>query len=267
MDLLGDNFMGRLKDLDFLLQVFDAQNVAIEEDVPTRCAVYGMPGLGKTMLVLRFAQIVFARLLYTHIFWMSAATADKIIEGMAKILELVRHPERTRPEQHVKLIAARLWLEDSQRTDGIRWLLILDNVDRSSLEFLRENLPRRNMMGSILFTTRSADVASTLVRVPGGRHSPLDLRVPDLVETTHLFFTSAGIDSRTVTPTQRSQAEELIQTLGFLPLAVVQAASYMRQADMTLDTVLQISKSERRIEVCLQLERQGVMSSLMMTTR
>jgi hypothetical protein len=181
---------------------------------------------------------------------MSAATTDKIIEGMAKILDIVGHPERTRSEHSAKLTAARIWLEDPQPSDGIRWLLILDNVDMSALEFLCEHLPQRNGNGNILFTTRAADVADALVRSPGGRHSTLELRVLDLVDTTNIFFTSAGIDANTVTPTQRSQTEELIQTLGSLPLAVVQAASYMKQTTQTFDALLQISKSERKIEVC-----------------
>jgi NB-ARC domain len=196
---------------------------------------------------------------------MSAATPEKLIEGMTKILDIVGHPERARSEQNAKLTAARLWLEDSQQIDGVRWLLVLDNVDRTSLEFLSEHLPRRNVKGSILFTTRAADVAGALVSVAGGRHSTLELRVPDLVETTHLFFSSAGIDANTVTPTQKSQAEELIQALGYLPLAVVQAASYMGQTSMTLDKMLQISKSERKIEVCLQ--HQDVTSPLTETAR
>jgi hypothetical protein len=249
MDLLAANFTGRFKDLDFVIQAF---GTATEDDVPTRCVVHGMPGLGKTKLVLRFAQIVFAQLLYSHIFWMSAATQDKLMKGMTKILDLVGHAERTRSEQDAKLTAARLWLEDSQRVDGVRWLLIVDNVDRVALDFLREHLPRRNGKGSILFTTRASDVAYALVRVTGGRHSTLDLRVLDLADATHLLFSSAGIDASAVTPMQKIQAEELIQNLGCLPLAVVQAASYMRQTDMTLDSMLQAPKGERKIEVRLQ---------------
>jgi hypothetical protein len=132
--------MGRLSELDFLSQAFGARDISTEEGVPTRCVVYGMPGLGKTKLVLRFAQVAFIQLLFSHIFWMSAATPDKLIEGMTQILYLVGHPERTRSEQNAKLIAARLWLEDSQRIDGVRWLLVLDNVDKSALEFLSKHL-------------------------------------------------------------------------------------------------------------------------------
>jgi hypothetical protein len=248
MDLLAANFTGRLRDLDFLSEIFGA---VTEDDVPARCAVHGMPGLGKTKLILRFAQIAFARLLYSHIFWMSAATPDKLMKGMTKILDLVGHAERTRSEQDAKLTAARLWLEDSQRIGGVRWLLIFDNVDRSALEFLHEHLPRRNAKGNILFTTRSSDVAHALVRIAGGYHSMLDLRVPDLAEATHLLFSSAEIDASTVTPMQRIQAEQLVRNLGCLPLAVVQAASYMRQTDLTLDNMLHISK-RHKIEVCLK---------------
>jgi hypothetical protein len=208
-----------------------------------------MPGVGKTQLVLRLAQMVFTQLLYSHIFWTSASTPDKLIEGVAKILDLVGHPERTRSDQNAKVIAARLWLEDSQRIEGARWLLILDNVDRGALGFLREHLPRRNVKGSILFTTRAADIAGALVGVVGGLHSTLELRVPELMEATHLLFSSAGIDANAATPAQRCQAEQLVQTLGSLPLAVVQAASYMGQTATTFDQMLRISKGARKIEV------------------
>jgi hypothetical protein len=246
-------FTGRLRDLDSLSQAFGVQKNSTEDDIPTRCAVHGMPGVGKTKLVLRFAQLAFLQLLYSHIFWMSAAAPEKLVEGMAKILDIVGHPERTRAEQNAKLTAARLWLEDSQRFEGVRWLLILDNVDRSALEFLREHLPRTNMRGSILLTTRAADIADALVNVPGG-HSTLELRVPDLVDTTNLLFSSLGIDVNAVTATQKTQAEQLVQNLGFLPLAVVQAASYMRQTKMTFNNMLEISKGERKIEVCLETQ-------------
>jgi hypothetical protein len=137
---------------------------------------------------------------------------------------------------------------ESRAYDGF---FILDNVDRRTLEFLRENLPRRNEAGNIVFTTRPADVAEALINVAGGPHFKLELRVPDLVETTLLLFSSVGIDTSAVTPAQQSQAVELVQVFGSLPLAVVQAASYMRQTATTLDEMLRMSKSERKIDVSL----------------
>jgi hypothetical protein len=144
-------------------------------------------------------------------------------------------------------------------------LLILDNVDRIALEFLREHLPRRNAQGNILFTTRATDVADALVRVTGGRHSKLELRVPDPVEATDLLFTSAGIDPSALTPTQKTQAQQLVQSLGYLPLAIVQAASYMRETYRKLEDLLQISKGKQKIEVCFPSEY--VVSQLIVTAR
>jgi NB-ARC domain len=241
--------------LDFLFHAFHAQNRSTEQDLPTRCAVHGMPGVGKTKLILQFCHIAFVQLLYSHILWMSATTTDKLIEGMTKILDLIGHPERTRSDQNAKLTAARLWLEDSSQNGGVRWLLVLDNVDRRTLDFLRENLPRRNGTGSIVFTSRTEDVAGALVDVAGGPHCKIELRVPDLLETTHLLFSSAGIDVANVTPDQKSQAQELVQAFGSLPLAVVQAASYMKQTATTLDDMLRLSKSEHKIDVCFRSHR------------
>jgi hypothetical protein len=85
---------------------------------------------GEDELVLRFALIVSAQLLYSHVFWMSAVNTDELIEGMTRILVIVVHPDPTQSEQDAMLTAVRLWLE---RIDGIRWLLILDNVDMSVL--------------------------------------------------------------------------------------------------------------------------------------
>jgi hypothetical protein len=54
-DLLATHFTGRRKELEFLQETFKAPASAI----PIRCVVYGMPGLGKTSLVLQYATVSF----------------------------------------------------------------------------------------------------------------------------------------------------------------------------------------------------------------
>jgi hypothetical protein len=85
---------------------------------------------------------------------------------------LVHHPDRSHPEQGARLTAARRWLEDS---GFVNWLIMLDNVDPSTLSFLREHLPRRNRQGNILFTTRTSTVAQALAYTAGQQHETLDL--------------------------------------------------------------------------------------------
>jgi GTPase SAR1 family protein len=161
--------------------------------VPIRCVVCGMPGVGKTSLVLRYAMEAFDQGLYSQVLWSSGTTVDKLNEGMAKILDLVGHPERLRTEQSAKLTAARRWLEDPQGGVDIRWLLIIDNVGRKTLGFLREHLPSTNGNGHILFTTRTVDVADALVDVTGVSHRKLEMNVPDIRDTTRLLFSSEAI--------------------------------------------------------------------------
>jgi hypothetical protein len=236
--LLTTQFTGRRKELDFLREVFSAS--AAPNAVPIRCVVCGMPGVGKTSLVLRYAIEAFNQGLYSQVLWSSGTTVDKLNEGMAKILDLVGHPERLRMEQSAKLTAARRWLED------VRWLLIIDNVGRKTLGFLREHLPSTNAQGHILFTTRTVDVADALADVTGVSHHTLNINVPDMRDTTSLLFSSAGIEIDTV---KIQKAGKLIKIVGSLPLAIVHAASYMKQTQTSLEDMLELYEGEYKGEV------------------
>jgi NB-ARC domain len=234
-------FTGRRKELDFLRTVFSS----ISNGVPIRCVVCGMPGVGKTSLVLRYAVEAFDQGLYSQVLWSSGTTVDKLNEGMANILDLVGHPDRLRTEQRAKLTAARRWLEDPQGVD-VRWLLIIDNVGRKTLGFLREHLPSTNAQGHILFTTRTVDIADALVDVTGVSHHKLNINVPDMGDTTSLLFSSAGIET---SPVGIRKAEKLIKTVGSLPLAIVHAASYMKQTQTPLEDMLELYQGEYKGEV------------------
>jgi GTPase SAR1 family protein len=243
--LLTAQFIGRLKELEFLREVFSAA----PNGVPIRCVVCGMPGVGKTSLVLRYAIEAFGQGWYSQVLWSSGTTVDKLNEGMVKILDLVGHPERHRTEQSAKLTAARRWLEDPQGGETIRWLLIIDNVGRKTLGFLREHLPCTNGKGHILFTTRTVDVADALVDVTGASHRKLEMSVPDMRDTARLLFSSAGIETDTVTSVGIQRAEKLIKTVGSLPLAIVHAASYMKQTQTSLEDMLELYQSQYKGEV------------------
>jgi hypothetical protein len=147
-------------------------------------------------------------------------------------------------DQTAKITAARLWLEKSND-----WLIVFDNVHRETLSFLRAHLPLRNERGNILFTTRTLDVAELLANTAGEQHSILGLRVLELRETVELLFEDAGIDTETVTPSLLGQAEDLVKHVGLLPLAVVTAASFMKQTHTTIDHMLELYLKKRKIEV------------------
>lgn len=245
IDLLSTYFTGREKELDDLQNILDMAH----GNMPARCTIHGMPGVGKTQLALRYAKLSESK--YSLIFWISSSTVEKLNQGFAKVLNLVDHPERLHQEQSARLTAARRWLEESDADGSVNWLLIFDNVAREGVGFLREHLPRKNRRGSILFTTRTEDVAKVVVNAAGQRHQTFELRVPDLHDAAKLFLTDAEVDTSNDSPSVLSKAEELVQCVGCLPLAIVQAASFMKQSQRTFDDLLHLYQNEQKLQVGL----------------
>jgi NB-ARC domain len=243
LDLLSVHFTGREKELARISAIMDV----VHGDLPTRCVIHGMHGLGKTQLALQYARSSYDHGRYSLIFWISGATTEKLNTGFVKILDLIRHPARLYlADQNSKLTEARRWLEDS---DSINWLLVLDNVDVSTLGFIRENLPRRNRRGNILFTTRTVDVASALSHAAGKQHEVLELELPDAHDAVGLLLKEGGIDEDSATRMTTINANEVVKCVGWLPLAISQTASFMRQCHKELDHMLLLLQSEQKIQV------------------
>jgi hypothetical protein len=243
IDLLSVHFTGREKELVRISEILNGS----QEDVPTRCIIHGMYGLGKTQLALQFAKSSYNDGRYSLIFWMSGTTIDKLNDGFANILNLIRHPGRhLLVDQRSKLTEARRWLEDST---SLSWLLVLDNVDVSTLDFIRNNLPRQNRRGNILFTTRTINIASALSYAAGQQHQVLELGLPDVQDAVKLLLTEGGIDAASASWVTKSKANSVAKCVGCLPLAISQAASYMKQCHKGLDYMLLLLYSEQKMEV------------------
>jgi len=206
-----------------------------------------MPGLGKTQLGLQFAKQAYERKLYTHILWISATSVERLNQGYCRVLDLFRHEDRLHPDQGVKLSAAQRWLEGDCDGDGvIRWLLIFDNVDRATLDFLRTYLPRQNSRGKILFTTRTEDIAEAVAENAGQQHHIFELRPLEPADATNLLLKEARLANGAAPIT--SQAEQLVKGVGCLPLMVSQAASLVR-AHQTLDILLGMDQRQQNLRV------------------
>jgi hypothetical protein len=238
LDLLSVNFMGRDKELACIRKVLETSH----GDIPTRCIIHGMHGLGKSQLALQFAKLSFEQRRYSVVFWMSATTVEKLNQGYIHLLHLVRHPDRLLPEQSARLMAARRWLEES---GSVRWLLVLDNVDPTTLSSIRQILPHKNRRGKILFTTRTATVATALARAAGQQHEVLELGIPDLEDAAHLFLTEGGIDITSASALIMDKAKKVARHVGCLPLAVSHAASFMKESHKSLDDIIHLLDSEQ----------------------
>jgi hypothetical protein len=150
-DFIAIHFIGRDKELNHIDGILRSGS---HGRFPNRCAIHGMHSIGKTQLALQYAKLAFGQGRFSHTFWIQATTAEKLNSGPSNILGLIGHIDRDHQDQNVKLRSARLWLESPDR-DEVDWLIVFDNVEKEALGFLWMHLPRQNVRGNILFTTRT----------------------------------------------------------------------------------------------------------------
>ena len=131
------------------------------------------------------------------------------------------------------------------------WLLVIDNVDKGTVGFLRGLLPRRNLRGDILFTTRNKDVAEAMVNITDRMHHMLELKTPDSKDAAVLLLKEAGIDANNTTSSITNKAQDLVKCVGYLPLAISQAALFMSESHKTIEDMLDLYRSKSKINVSL----------------
>ncbi len=172
-------------------------------------AIYGLGGIGKTQTAVEYTYRY--RSEYHFIFWTRADTEVALQAGFVEIAKLLDLPEKdaTNPTDTVQ--AVKHWLEHTSE-----WLLIFDNADTP--EMLRAYYPR-NPRGHILLTSR-AQLFDTLSIA-----RPLELQEMQPEEALSFLYTRTG---RTESdPAEKNAAEHLAAELGYLPLALEQAAAYI----------------------------------------
>ncbi|KZP24452.1 hypothetical protein FIBSPDRAFT_1042217 [Athelia psychrophila] len=170
--LISSCFKGRHEDVQFIANTFAFPTGR----APARYAIWGMPGLGKSQLGLKYAHSSFESGRHTHIFVISATTVEKLTQGLAGVLELVQHPLRHNPDQSVQSTAALYCFEHSEKYSFVQWLIIFDNATSETMAFLRLHIPRQNSNGSILITTRTFEIAEALTNVAGQQHPICELK-------------------------------------------------------------------------------------------
>jgi hypothetical protein len=247
-DLLSSHFCGRDAEILYLNTIFQARR----DHEPQRCVVRGMPGVGKTQLALQYAKSTWETR-YTFVFWLSASTIERLNQGFAGILNLVGHIDRNHPEQLARLTAARRWLEDCQTTTTKPWLLIVDNVNKDTLGFLREHLPRTSHGGDILFTARTESVGDAVGQSAVDKSNIIALGTPTPNDAARILLRHSEIHGSFSSSADFAQAIELVKSVGCLPLAVDQAASFMLQNKSNLADLLTLYRSEKKSLVSPEL--------------
>ncbi|MGW7724997.1 tetratricopeptide repeat protein [Streptomyces canus] len=180
----------------------------------------GMGGIGKTQLAAHYARHVWAMGGVDLLVWITATTREAVISAYAQAATEVLGADPADPETGARAFLA--WLEPKSGTVQRHWLIVLD--DLAVPADLRGLWPPANPHGRTVVTTRRRDAALT---GSGRRLVPVDLFTPEEAAT---YLASALAAHGRMEPPDHLAA--LATDLGYLPLALSQAAAYLIDADL-----------------------------------
>ena len=172
-------------------------------------AICGLGGIGKTQTAVEYTYRY--RSDYRYIFWVRADTEVALQAGFVEIAKLLDLPEKNATNPADTAQAVKYWLEHTSE-----WLLVFDNADAP--EMLKAYYPRIPR-GHILLTSR-AQIFDTL-----GIAKPLALEKMDPEEALDFLFKRTARAQND--PAEKHAAGQVAREIGYLPLALEQAAAYI----------------------------------------
>lgn len=186
-------------------------------------ALSGLGGIGKTQTALEYAYRY--RDEYKYLFWVQGDSRTSICSGYERIAELLELPRAAVEDPQSYIKSTLTWLE--QTSD---YLLVIDNVDVP--KEVVDLLPKRPA-GHVLMTSREQYLESI------GLFEPVHINdLPSEEAVAFLARRSMSNKVEDLSSDECTSAEKLAKELGYLPLALEQAAAYIRANDMTFEGYL-----------------------------
>jgi tetratricopeptide (TPR) repeat protein len=189
-------------------------------------ALSGLGGVGKTQIAIEYAYR--HKHDYTAVLWTFADTEQSIRGGFAQIASYLNLPEKDATEQAKVTEAVRRWLDENPG-----WLLVFDNADDPTV--IKDFLPQPGQ-GHFLVTTRAHQFQKI------GIFSPREVDVLTQDEARQFLLVRTGKDSAL----KSAEADELAKELGYLPLALEQAAAYIVENGTNFASYLAGFKKQRQ---------------------
>ena len=229
-------------------QLRSLEKLLLPPNIHRRITIYGLGGCGKSALALEFAYCTITRHAGRLVFWVPAISRETFELAYRQIGILLRIPGITDDNADAKQLVQQA-LSSGSFGD---WLMIVDNADDPSVLMgspdnnlrsarLYDYLPRCDK-GIIIFTTRSRKTAEGLTQ-----NNVLELDDMNRVEAKQLI--TRRISKRALLDDAKS-VDELLGLLAYLPLAIVQAASFINSNEVSVAKYIALFK-QTGIEVGL----------------
>ncbi|EED20629.1 kinesin light chain 1 and, putative [Talaromyces stipitatus ATCC 10500] len=229
-------FLGRESEIGRL------ENLILPENRTRKAAIAGLGGIGKTQIALELAYRIRDRDPNRSIFWIRSTNMEAVeksfvdISDTLKLQNVISGDDKSQVKAYLS----------SERAGP--WLLIIDNADdaeiwmsaKGPVPALKTFLPR-SQNGFTVFTTRNQQLANSLV----GRDI---IKIPELNDKLAIDLLRASLVEENLMKDDTSTIT-LIHQLGGLPLALIQATSYINQNSITLNEYVMLLNEQESIKV------------------
>ncbi|KAJ5806306.1 uncharacterized protein N7503_003908 [Penicillium pulvis] len=200
----------------------------------SRIAFVGLGGVGKSQLAIECSYRIREQSPDTWVFWVYASNTARFEQSYWEIANRAKITGRHDPQANIfKLVCD--WLQDAKNK---KWVLILDNVDDDDVlqAHISVNMETQVDIGNgafkqplsafipqcqhglLIMTTRSRSVASKIV----DDSDIIAVNPMDKSQASALMEKKLGIQAN------KEDISKLIEALEFMPLAIVQAAAYIK---------------------------------------
>lgn len=226
----NSRFVGRGEEMSVL------ENLLTQTVGPSKIAVCGLGGVGKTQIALELAYRTRSRDPCCSIFWIPCTSHETVEQAYISIAHKVGI------EVNAAEVKSQVKSYLSQKSAG-NWLLIFDNADDMEMWIdgtgtsppLKQYLPQSET-GNILFTTRNRKLAVKLA-------SSNVISVSEMTQDTGAEMLRTSLINSELS-TDQTVILKLLDQLAYLPLAISQAAAYINENDIDISDYLELLQEQ-----------------------
>ncbi|KAF4545956.1 Kinesin light chain [Lasiodiplodia theobromae] len=231
----NQRFVGREAEIQALSQMLSSSETC------ERAAIWGLGGCGKTAIALEFAYRTRKQHPRCAVFWVPAISRKSFLDAYRDIGMLLQIPNIQDEDADVKQLVQR---ELSGERSG-QWLMVVDNADDIDVLFQEDTdgtrlidcLPN-GRRGSLLFTTRTRKAATAEAE---NNIIPL----PEMEKNEARKVLEKSLLKKSLM--EDDAIDKFLEDLSYLPLAIVQAAAFINQNDISISKYTSLLQNQDEI--------------------
>ncbi|CAM1508596.1 Fc.00g054440.m01.CDS01 [Cosmosporella sp. VM-42] len=192
-------------------------------------ALYGMGGVGKTHVAMKYAEERFTKRGVSAILWVEAESEIKVKQSFTDIAKRLQLPNYVPHNHDDNRLLVMNWLQQTKS----KWLLVYDNVE--SFDVLHAHWPNSVVHGHALITTRNRDLAYEPAET-GIEVSPWDTNMG----SKFLLHLLSGHISADILANQGQSALDLSERLSGHALALARMGGIIHRRDWTIQQLVEV---------------------------